>query len=320
VEDLDQLLLGAPLTLTRSDVMAAAGMPEEVVLGVWAALGFAEVEDGVVAFTELDVQALRDSAELLGTGVVDTDTWLVMARTIGQSLSRLAEAQLEVFRRAAGSVVTGDEQALEVVSEVGARVVPKIEALLLFVWRRQFAAAVHRALTAQRDPNELPRLSVGFVDIVDYTRSSRGWDAARLERTLETFERDISLRVAAVGGRVVKTLGDGVLFVAPDARSAAEVALDTVAAHEEDDDLPSVRAGVASGAVLERLGDVYGEPVNLASRLSDEARPGSVLVDRKAAADLEDAEGLRVRPLERRSVRGFRALSPFLVRRAEPST
>jgi adenylate cyclase len=111
-----------------------------------------------------------------------------------------------------------------------------------------------------------------------------------------------------------------VLFVAPDARSAAEVALDTVAAHEEDDDLPSVRAGVASGAVLERLGDVYGEPVNLASRLSDEARPGSVLVDRKAAADLEDAEGLRVRPLERRSVRGFRALSPFLVRRAEPST
>jgi adenylate cyclase len=317
VEDLERLLLGAPITLTRQQVLAAAGMPAEVVLASWAALGFADVDDDVVAFTELDVQALRDSAELLATGLVDQDTWLVMTRIIGQSLSRLAEAQLEVFRRAAGLVVTDDAQAVQVAMEAGAVAVPKIEALLLFVWRRQFTAAIQRALTAQRDPHELPQLSVGFVDLVGYTRSSRTWDAAQLERTLETFERDVSLRVAAVGGRVVKTLGDGVLFVTPRARTAVEVALDTVTAHEEDDELPSVRAGVASGAVLERLGDVYGEPVNLASRLSEEARPGSLLVDRKAAAELEDQEDLRVRPLERRAVRGFRSLSPFLVRRAE---
>jgi adenylate cyclase len=314
VEDLDQLLLGAPLTLTRNQVLASADLPEDLVHAVWAALGFAEVDHDVVAFTELDVQALRDSAELLGTGVVDTDTWLVMARTMGQSLARLAEAQLDVFRKAAGPVV-GDADLLLVAMQAAGLAVPRIEALLLFVWRRQFAAAVQRALAAERDPHEMPRLSVGFVDLVDYTRSSRSWDAGRLERTLETFERDVSLRVVAVGGRVVKTLGDGVLFTAPSTRGAVDVALDTVAAHADDPELPSVRAGVASGAVLERLGDVYGEPVNLASRLSDEARPSSVLVDRSAAAELEQVEGLRVRPLERRSVRGFRALSPFLVRR-----
>jgi adenylate cyclase len=314
VEDLDQLLLGAPLTLTRNQVLASADLPEDLVHAVWAALGFAEVDPDVVAFTELDVQALRDSAQLLGTGVVDTDTWLVMARTMGQSLARLAEAQLDVFRKAAGPVA-GDEDLLGVAMQAAGLAVPRIEALLLFVWRRQFAAAVQRALAAERDPHEMPRLSVGFVDLVDYTRSSRSWDAGRLERTLETFERDVSLRVVAVGGRVVKTLGDGVLFTAPSTRGAVDVALDTVAAHADDPELPSVRAGVASGAVLERLGDVYGEPVNLASRLSDEARPSSVLVDRSAAAELEQVEGLRVRPLERRSVRGFRALSPFLVRR-----
>jgi adenylate cyclase len=314
VDDLDRLLLGAPLSLTKAEVMERVAVPDELVEAVWAALGFAEVDSDVVAFTELDVQALRDSAELLATGVVDTDTWLVMARTMGQSLSRLAEAQLDVFRKVA---VEEDTDVAEVALASAAVAVPRIEALLLFVWRRQFAAAVQRALTAERDPDELPTLSVGFLDLVDYTRSSRGWDAARLERTLETFERDVSLRVAAVGGRVVKTLGDGVLFSAASARAAVEVALDTVAAHAEDPELPAVRAGVATGAVLERLGDVYGQPVNLASRLSDEARPSSVLVDRAAAAELADTEGLRVRPLERRSVRGFRSLSPFLVRREE---
>lgn len=315
MEDLDRLLLGAPLTLTRQQVLDAAELPAELVDQVWAALGFAEAADDVVAFTELDVQALRDSAELLALGVVDTDTWLVMARTIGQTLSRLAEAQLDVFRRA-GLVATDDEALLGTAVALAGPVVPKIEALLMFVWRRQFAAAVHRTLTAQRDPNELPRLSVGFLDLVDYTRSSRTWDANRLERTLETFERDVSLRVAAVGGRVVKTLGDGVLYTTPTSRNAVEVALDTAAAHDEDEELPSVCAGVASGAVVERLGDVYGEPVNLASRLSELAKPGSLLVDRNAAAELEKDEELQVRPLERRSVRGFRSLHPFLVRRS----
>lgn len=313
MDDLDRVLLGAPLSLTRGDVLARVDLPEELVLDVWAALGFPEVPDGVVAFTELDVQALEDSAALLATGVVDSATWLVMARTMGQSLSRLAEAQLDVFRK-----VSAD---LEVEDVTGAALgaaglaVPRVEALLLFVWRRQFAAAVQRALASERSPDELASLTVGFVDLVDYTRSSRVWDPARLEQTLEVFERDVSLRVVAVGGRVVKTLGDGVLFTTPTPRGAVEVALETVAAHAADEDLPSVRAGLATGAVLERLGDVYGEAVNLASRLSDEARPSSVLVDRVAAAALDGEPGLVVRPLERRSVRGFRSLSPFLVRR-----
>lgn len=314
MDDLDRVLLGAPLSLTRGDVLARVDLPEELVLDVWAALGFPEVPDGVVAFTELDVQALEDSAALLATGVVDSTTWLVMARTIGQSLSRLAEAQLDVFRKAASGLEVEDVTGAAL--DVAGLAVPRIEALLLFVWRRQFAAAVQRALAFERSPDELASLTVGFVDLVDYTKSSREWDPVRLEQTLEVFERGVSLRVVAVGGRVVKTLGDGVMFTTPSPRGAVEVALETVEAHASDEELPSVRAGVATGAVLERLGDVYGEAVNLASRLSDEARPSSVLVDRVAAAALADDETLSVRPLERRSVRGFRSLSPFLVRRA----
>jgi adenylate cyclase len=312
--DLDALLLGAPLTLTAPDVVARVGLPEELADAVWAALGFAAVGDDEVAFTELDVVALQQSAGLLASGVVDTDTWLVMARAMGQSLSRLAEAQIDVFRKVARELST--DEVLTATLEAAEDVVPRIEELLLFVWRRQFAAAVHRALASTTEAGQLPHLAIGFVDIVDYTRSSREWDAARLEQTLETFERDVSLRVGAAGGRVVKTLGDGVLFSTDSVDSAVRVALETVEAHTADEALPSVRAGVASGPVLVRLGDVYGEPVNLASRLCDEARPATVLIDRTAAAELEGVDGLVLRPLQRRSVRGFRSLSPYLVRRS----
>jgi adenylate cyclase len=312
MEDLETLLLGAPRTLTSPQVVERAGLSEELAEAVWAALGFAEVGDDEVAFTELDAEALKTSGELLATGVVDVDSWLVMARTTGQAMARLAEAQIDVFRRVAGELSAEDFEGFAVATSQD--VLPRIEALLMFTWRRQFAAAVQRALASAPSDHGLPTLAVGFVDIVDYTRSSRSWDAAQLERTLETFERDVALRLAAVGGRVVKTLGDGVLFTTDTAAAAVEVALETVAAHLEDEELPAVRAGVALGPVLVRLGDVYGEPVNLASRLSDEARPSSVLVDRQAAAALAEVEGLEVRPLGKRSVRGFRSVTPFLVR------
>jgi adenylate cyclase len=310
VDDLDSVLLGEPSTLTREDVEASAGVPPELASAIWAAMGFAEVPYGQPAFNQADVKALQSAAALVEVGVIDEDTLLVLARAMGQGLARLADAQLDAFR-ALSDGMTVDE-ALAAAMTAAEDVLPRLEELVLFVWRRQFAAAVHRSIATARQDG-MPLLAVGFVDLVNFTSSSRTWDSAQLERTLERFERDTSLRVTAVGGRVVKTLGDGVLYTTDDARSAVSVALDTVAAHEADDDLPSVRAGVAVGPVLERLGDVYGEPVNLASRLADEARPDTVLVDRRAAEALESFD---VRPLHRRSVRGYRSLAPYLVRRS----
>lgn len=310
MDDLETLLLGAPLTLTANEVMERAGVPEELADAVWAALGFPEIPDGIVRFTDLDVKALQDSKDLLDSGVVDVDTWLVMARTMGQALAKLAEAQLDVFRRVAPDLDASAAEALAL--ELGEEVVPRIERQVLYVWRRQFAAAVERALAGTRDEAGLVQLAVGFLDLVDYTRSTRSWDPAQLGRTLETFERDVALRVTAVGGRVVKTLGDGVLYTTGSAESAVQVALDTVEAHDADEELPSVKGGVATGSVLVRLGDVYGEPVNLASRLADEARPSSVLVDKQTSAEL--GPKFELRPLARRSVRGYRSLSPYLAR------
>ena len=310
-EQLETALLGAPCELTRDDVAAAVGVDEHSARALWTAMGFAEVPPGERAFTRLDVESLRDALSLAELGIVDADTLLMLARSMGQGLSRMAEAQVDVFRGLSDGMSV--EQATHATADAAAEVMPKLERILVHVWRRQFAAATGRAFVAATEDGQ-PLLCVGFVDLVDYTRSTQHWDATTLERLLERFERETSLRVTAVGGRVVKTLGDAVLYVTDDPGTAVEVALRTVAAHAADDELPDVRAGVALGPVLVRLGDVFGQPVNIASRLTDEARPRTVLVDERTAQALADDASYVLKRLRRRSVRGYRSLTPHLLR------
>ena len=106
------------------------------------------------------------------------------------------------------------------------------------------------------------------------------------------------------------------MWVNDDPVAAADTALAVVEAHESDEALPRVRAGLALGGVVQRLGDVFGEPVNLASRLTSEARPGSVLVDRGLAEALDGLEAFHLTRLHHRPVRGYRSLRPQLLRRA----
>lgn len=311
-ERLETALLGAPCELTRDDVADAVGIDETDARALWNAMGFAEVPPGERAFTQLDVESLRNALALRDLGIVDGDTLLVLARSMGQGLARMAEAQVDVFRDLSDGMTV--EEATLAAADAAASVLPRLERIVVHVWRRQFAAATARAFVAATEDGQ-PLLAVGFVDLVDFTRSTQHWDARTLERMLERFESETSLRVTAVGGQVVKTLGDAVLFVTDDPGTAVEVALRTVAAHAADDELPDVRAGVALGPVLVRLGDVFGQPVNIASRLTDEARPRSVLVDERTAAALADDASYALKRLRRRSVRGYRSLTPYLLRR-----
>jgi adenylate cyclase len=317
-EPLEEALLGAPCELDRDEVSAAAGVPELEARAVWNALGFPVVAEGEKAFTRRDVEALTTAVELRDGGLVDATTLLVLARSMGQGLARMAEAQVDVFRELAAGMTL--EEATDTAVHSAHEVLPRLEQLVVHVWRRQFAAATARAFaTGGREGG--PTVAVGFVDIVDFTASTRRWDPATLEQLLERFESETSLRVTAFGGRVVKTLGDEVMYVTDEPSAAVEVALDTVAAHAADAELPDVRAGVAHGPVLERLGDVFGEPVNLASRLVDQARPRSVLVDGALVDTLEGddllAGSYQVKRLRKRSVRGYRSLTPYLLRRLD---
>ncbi len=312
-DELETALLGAPCELSREDVATMTGVPDEVSHAIWSAMGLPEVAPGEKAFTRRDVDALRAALALRETGLTDEGGLLVHARAMGQALARLAETQIEVLRGRLTDLSL--EEATESALAVAPEVLPQLEHLVVYVWRRQFAAAAARSFAGGRLDGH-PVLAVGFIDLVGYTLSSRQWADSELETLLERFESSLSLRVTAHGGRVVKTLGDELLFVTDEVTQAAEIALETVDAHAGDDTLPDVRAGLALGPVLTRLGDVFGQPVNLASRLTREARPGSVLVDLAAAAALTEDPGFELVRLKARPVRGYSSLRPHVLRRA----
>jgi adenylate cyclase len=134
---------------------------------------------------------------------------------------------------------------------------------------------------------------------------------------VQRFEALASDVVIAHGGRVIKTVGDEVLFVAIGAAPAAAIALDLVQAMADDDLLPDVRVGMASGPVISRLGDVFGTTVNRASRLTAVAKPRTVVVDDALAAMLGSMSGFKMSPLRRRTLRGIGPVRPWLLRRAD---
>ncbi|GAA2324676.1 adenylate/guanylate cyclase domain-containing protein [Streptomyces kunmingensis] len=174
-----------------------------------------------------------------------------------------------------------------------------------------------------RESTDVRHLAVGFTDMVGYTRMTRGLDSAELGRVLDRFESLTGDVVAEGQGRVVKTIGDEVLFVCESASAAAGIALELAARAQDEQSLPQLRTGLAHGAVLNRYGDVYGAAVNVAARLTAVARPGTVLVDTAFAGELAGTAAYDLKVLRPVSVRGYSRLRPVLlrpVRSVGPST
>jgi adenylate cyclase len=312
---LEQELLGGSRRYTRNEVAERAGVPVEQARKLWRALGFPDVDDDNVAFTDLDVQALETVTQLVARGLIDAETQLAMTRAMGQSLARLAEWQVSAITTAlADAEAFGAESAVDAAREL----VPVMEGLIGYVWRRHLTASAVRALA---NPEEVVArtMAVGFADLVGFTSLTRHVDEQELAALVDRFESVASDVVAELGGRVVKTVGDEIMFVADAAATAAEIAMRLLESVEAVDSLPGLRVGVASGTVLARLGDIYGEPVNLASRLTTVARPGSALVDKELAAAIEDDDRFRLRRVPPRPVRGYALLQPFRLRRNDGS-
>jgi adenylate cyclase len=318
-EALERLLLDGPRRYTRLQVAEMAGMAPERTQRLWRALGFPDVADDDPAFTDADVNALGVLSSLIDSGFVGPETEASIARAMGQSLSRLADWQTDMLADAlsrAGEAEDRPAATAEDAVEAAKVLLPHLRGVQDYVWRRHLAANAERLLAAT-GPGDRRELAVGFADLVGYTSRSRGMGGRELGAMIEDFESIAAEVIARHHGRVVKTVGDGVLFTAASADAAADIGLDLPDVWTADE-RPPLRVGAAYGAVLTRLGDVYSPVVNLASRLTSLARPGALLVDRELASRLRDRPGYRVRPLHRVSVRGYDHLQPWLVRRGNP--
>jgi adenylate cyclase len=313
-EEIDRLLVGMPALYTRAEVAARSGVPPELAERIWRALGFATLADDAVAFSDGDVEAMRRVRRMLDEELLDEQTVIRMARALGQTTSRLAQWQAEIMVNAmlpAGEQAT--DQDIARVLDTAGRLLPGFEQVLVHVWRAQLAAAGTRLLAvADLDDDQTPgrvSIAVGFADLVSFTRRARELDEKELYDLIEGFESRASDVVAAHGGRLVKTLGDEVLFTAGTPEQAAGIALDLSEAAE-------LRIGMAYGPVLPMMGDVYGTNVNLAARLTAIARPGAILIDSELAGGLDGRPGFEARRIRSRPARGLGVVQPYVLRRS----
>jgi adenylate cyclase len=194
-----------------------------------------------------------------------------------------------------------------------------MERLQAYAWRRQlvafFSRVAARAVDDVAEPLTSP-LAIGFADMAGFTSLTRKATEAELRTLLDTFESFATDIVGQHGGRIVKTIGDEVLFQADDPAAAANIAIELLEAARADPRLPDLRAGLAYGPVVSRLGDVYGSTVNIASRLTSLARPDWVLVDRAMHDALAGDSRFFLKSRRPESVRGFHHLHPWRLRRA----
>ncbi len=290
----DRMLVPAQQRLTQSEVSSTTGIPVELAQRFWRALGFLDVGDDEAVFTEMDVEAIRMFQAMVAMGLVDVDSAVHMARVIGSSMARIAEAQTgsgatPILRPSGDSLLDADNFARQADASI-----PAMGRLLEFVWRRHLQAATRRAMLLRtRGSAELnsPVMAVGFADMVGFTMLSQHLGAAELAAVVSRFEELAHDTVVALGGRVVKMIGDEAMFVVPTAIDAAEIGLSLAEAYADDDLLSDVRVGLALGSVLVQDGDFYGPVVNLASRLAGVANPGTVLISDELRSTLEEEGG-----------------------------
>jgi adenylate cyclase len=272
---------------TEDEIAARAGVDVEIARRLWRAMGFASIPPDRKVFTDLDVQALVSAARQAGMGdPAALDQLVRQTRSISASLARVAETasdeMIDALRRMRESGLTD--------LEIADRVLPAFDLetsdrLILYLYHRQLRAAVWRKVASAAAAEETS--TVGFVDLVGFTELAQQLDEDDLSGMVGRFEALAYDTIAEHGGRVVKMIGDEVMFATPFAAPAARIALTLTAAAADDELLPEARAGLACGPTISRDGDLFGPPVNLASRAVDRARPGTVLVSEPFRDELD---------------------------------
>ena len=290
------------------EAAAAIGTTTADLLRFWRALGFPTGAGAArIPATLVDAQqVLAGSArELMGE-----ESTLGLARVIGTSTARLAEAVVDSFRLGVElpELGRGTHYADVVASYVALTkdALPALESIISAALHAHMVRVAGGMWSPDIEETATRReLAVGFADLVGYTAFARTLSPAELSRLLRRFEELVSEVISEHEGRVVKQLGDGAMFVAETPGAGAAIACGLAATFAVQDGVPPVRVGLAWGSVLTYYGDYYGDEVNLAARLVALARPGTVVASAEVADRLGD--GWSAERLPDQALKGFGA-------------
>ncbi len=285
------------------EVIARTGIAEEKLRRLNRAAGFPDPERDDRVFSEgfVELAAGLDGAEqVFGEAAV-----LQLVRVMGSAMARVADAVVSAFLVNVEPAVRGQDPVGLGVARANAEaasLLPTVGLALDVLLRQHLIAARRTILGDAADVGyETQRMAVGFVDLVGSTALAQRLSTRELGELLTEFENAAADTVTAAGGRVVKLIGDEILYTADDAGSACGIARELALKFAAHAVIPSVRAGVASGDVMLRDGDVFGPVVNLAARAVKVATAGEIVAPASVAA----AAGVPAEPLGRRSLKGF---------------
>lgn len=284
----ERTLTGEPRYTVRQ-VAERTGIEEEMILAQRQALGMTRPDPESRALTDDDIEAVERIRRFREAGLPD-EGMLEVARVIGQAMENVAAVTRQVVGAALLRPGDSEEELARRYEQAAREFSPMMGSLLEYQYRMRLREGLRRdAITPEAlESGDLPggtEVSVAFADLVGFTRLGERLPAADIGRLAGRLA-ELAADVAEAPVRLVKTIGDAAMLVSRDTRPLLDALLRLVdVAEDEGEDFPQLRAGAARGLALDRGGDWYGRPVNLASRVTDAARPGSVLV----AKDVRDA-------------------------------
>ncbi|HEX4864022.1 MAG TPA: adenylate/guanylate cyclase domain-containing protein, partial [Acidimicrobiales bacterium] len=289
------------------------GVDLELARRLRRAMGLPDVPEDEPAFFEEDLRALERAKVLMEEDGLTPAELLQLTRTLGLAASRMADAVVGFWTdRLLAGPTTGDDADKLVPNP---KRVEDLELVVGYLLRRHLVDSISRRVGDASEGETGNTVAVGFADLVGFTSLSEQLSDTETAELIESFERVATDMVVGGGGRVVKMIGDEVMFSA-DPMVVAEIAL-SLAESFDSPDVPSVRVGVAVGKVVSQSGDLYGPVVNLASRATMAARPGSVLISPSLAELVAGDERYSVTPIKPHRLKGIGTVQLSLLRRAK---
>lgn len=278
---------------TAAEIAEGAGIGQDFLVRLLQALGAPIPADEEPAYTEQDLEAAKRAKLFMDAGLPEEGV-LETSRIIGISMASLADANRDMV----GEVFTEpgiDERELAMRYTAAAETMPPLLGeTLLHAYRIHLREAIRQAVITEAELAEgrlagSDDVTIAFADLVGFTSLGESLEIEQIgQLTGRLFE--LASESARPPVRLVKMIGDAAMFASrePVPLMDAVVRLVDAAGTEE---MPSLKAGVATGPALGRGGDWYGRPVNLAARITSVARPDSVLVDQSVKDSLESANG-----------------------------
>ncbi|MGH3967525.1 MAG: adenylate/guanylate cyclase domain-containing protein [Mycobacterium sp.] len=264
-------------------------VPPEDVAHAWAMLGLTVADSDTPTLSQADVDALSTwFAFKTDFGAAAASGFL---RVLGAAIARLAEAESSMIRTGRPELWlghTGDELATAQAYRSVAEYIPRVGAMLDAVHRHHLTSARTFIEGVVAGPSSSLACGVGFVDLSGFTALTQTLTPAELSMLLNGFSATVSDVVHDDGGRVVKFIGDAVMWVSPNAEKLAQAALDLVDHPRAREAGLQVRAGLGYGEILAINGDYFGNAVNLAARLVAAASPGQILAAAEVHENLPD--------------------------------